>query len=365
MSDLESKPSAPVETSSGGAPDATMQSVDHAFEFRGNATEYFRIWIVNLALTIATVGIFSAWAKVRRERYFYGNTWLAGAPFEYLAKPLNILKGRVIAIVLFALYVLLGQFLPAANFVLIGVVLVALPWLVTSALRFRARYSAWNTLTFRFTGTLKEAFKSYLLVFALMPPTLGLIFPYARFRQRRFVIDGHRIGGHQLNFVGGASGFYAIYGKALLVFVALGIALGIAAYSALGRFASEPGLLDRPIGYWTSVGVAYGAMFFAWTFVAARVTNLAYCETAFGGHRFRSTVRARDLWAIYLTNTAAILLSLGMLVPWAQVRLARYRARHLVLRASSDLLDLAAEPSGERGAFGEEAASIFDVDISL
>ena len=59
--------------------------VDLPFEFRGNGGEYFRIWIVNLLLTIVTLGIYSAWAKVRRLRYFYGNTYLDGHPFEFQA----------------------------------------------------------------------------------------------------------------------------------------------------------------------------------------------------------------------------------------------------------------------------------------
>jgi len=73
---------------------------EHRFEFTGDAREYFRIWVVNLALSIVTLGIFSAWAKVRSERYFYGNTRVAGEPFEYLAKPWPILKGRLIAVAL-------------------------------------------------------------------------------------------------------------------------------------------------------------------------------------------------------------------------------------------------------------------------
>jgi len=52
-------------------------------EFTASAGEYFRIWIVNLALTIVTLGIYSAWAKVRKRRYFYGHTRIAGEAFEY------------------------------------------------------------------------------------------------------------------------------------------------------------------------------------------------------------------------------------------------------------------------------------------
>lgn len=47
-------------------------------QFTGKGSEYFGIWIVNLLLTILTLGIYSAWAKVRRLQYFYRNTQLAG-----------------------------------------------------------------------------------------------------------------------------------------------------------------------------------------------------------------------------------------------------------------------------------------------
>jgi uncharacterized membrane protein YjgN (DUF898 family) len=38
------------------------------FEFRATGSEYFRIWIVNLLLTLVTLGVYSPWAKVRRLR---------------------------------------------------------------------------------------------------------------------------------------------------------------------------------------------------------------------------------------------------------------------------------------------------------
>ena len=70
------------------APSDTPQVVRHRPQFTGRAGEYFGIWFVNLLLSIVTLGIYSAWAKVRTERYFYGNTSLAGANFEYLASPI-------------------------------------------------------------------------------------------------------------------------------------------------------------------------------------------------------------------------------------------------------------------------------------
>src|SRR5262249_422411 len=121
MAELEGEQNAlPLEPPPLEPPPLETPPLEKRFEFRGSASEYFGIWIVNLALTFVTFGIFSAWAKVRRERYFNGNTWVAGAPFEYLANPLNILKGRIVALIAFGAYVLLGQVQPFAQIVLVG-----------------------------------------------------------------------------------------------------------------------------------------------------------------------------------------------------------------------------------------------------
>ena len=368
MAELEGDAGAPPPSpsaSDGVALEAPRRVVEHPFEFRGNASEYFRIWIVNLALTLVTIGVFSAWAKVRRERYFYGNTWVAGAPFEYLANPINILKGRIVAVVAFGLYALLGHVEPFAQLVLIAVVLVVSPLIIANALRFRARYSAWNTLTFRFLGSLKNAFKVYLGLIVLMVPTFGLIFPYARFRQRGYVVSGHRFGGVTFEFSSSAREFYRIYVKAGFVSFGCGVLAAVALMATFAALAQTTKLPFRSLNFFISAAVTYGTAFFVWSYVAARVTNLSYNSSKLGEHRFRSTVRARDLIAIYLTNAVAIVLSVGMLVPWAQVRLARYRAAHFVLCAQGDLAAFVAEASADRSAFGEETANIFDMDLSL
>ena len=65
-----------------------MNGVSSEFEqieFGGTAKGYFGIWIVNLILSIITLGIYSAWAKVRRQTYFKSHTELFGASFGYHA----------------------------------------------------------------------------------------------------------------------------------------------------------------------------------------------------------------------------------------------------------------------------------------
>jgi uncharacterized membrane protein YjgN (DUF898 family) len=348
----------------------SVAQTDCAFEFRGRTDEYFRIWIVNLALSIVTLGVFTAWAKVRRERYFYGNTWVAGAPFQYLASPINILKGRVIAVTLLAAYVLAGQLSVIAQLVVLLIVGIAMPWLVVSALRFRARYSAWSSLNFRFAGELNSAINYYMLMYLLIVPTLGLIYPYIKYRQRRFVIHGHRFGGRPFEFNGTGADYYAIYlagslvaaGAAFIVVCAgVAVAFALKSWIAIGAPAAEN------IETYTllAAGLIYGSMFCGWIYIAAHLTNLNFNAARLAANRFRSTLRARDLIWIYATNTLAILASVGLLMPWAQIRLARYRAQHLTLAADGDIDAFVAELQADRTAAGAEAATLFDVDMSL
>ena len=76
----------------------SLPSDAKSFEFRGNAKEWFGIWIVNLLLSIVTIGIYSAWAKVRTKKYFYNHTYVEGRNFDYHATGKQILIGRLIII---------------------------------------------------------------------------------------------------------------------------------------------------------------------------------------------------------------------------------------------------------------------------
>lgn len=87
----------------------------YPLQFTGYGKEYFKIWIVNIALTLVTFGIYSAWAKVRTMRWFYGHTLLDGQAFSYLATPIQILKGRLIAVAVLVAYYTATYFSPLAG----------------------------------------------------------------------------------------------------------------------------------------------------------------------------------------------------------------------------------------------------------
>src|SRR5687768_14146444 len=127
-------------------------SVSIPFEFRGTGAEYFRIWIVNLLLSIVTLGIFSAWAKVRRQRYFYGSTFLDGHSFEYHAQPIAILKGRLIVFAGYVAFFIGLQFYQPLLLGLVPVAAIGLPWVLMRSRRFQLRMTSWRNVRFGFRG---------------------------------------------------------------------------------------------------------------------------------------------------------------------------------------------------------------------
>ena len=345
-------------------PDVAAAPAEHAFEFGGDAREYFRIWVVNLALSIVTLGVFSAWAKVRSERYFYGNTRLAGDPFEYVARPWPILKGRVIAVVLFGGYVLAGQFNLKLQLATLALIAVLTPWLLVRGAAFRARYSVWRGINFRFVPDYAQAYVRYLVLLIPVVLTLGLMYPFVKAKQKAFFVEHHRYGGSFFSFRATPGQFYGPYLLAWLGIIVVMLVAGI--LSAL-MFASMAPHGGRPPNwfFYAYVVPVYGGYFAVWVFLTAALSNLLYNHAALGPHTFRSTLKTTRLLGIYAGNTIAILATAGFMIPWAKVRLARYRAENLRLIAAGDLGDFSAESRADVGAAAAEIDGFFDIDIGL
>ena len=97
----------------------------------------------------------------------------------------------------------------------------------------------------------------------------------------------------------------------------------------------------------------------------ARLQNLIWNNTQLGPHRFISTVSARKLFAIMLTNLIGVALTLGLYRPFAVARLHKYRAESLTMLAAGSLEDFMSSTEADINAVGEETAEMFDVDLAL
>jgi uncharacterized membrane protein YjgN (DUF898 family) len=285
--------------------------------FKGKAGEWFGIWIVNLLLTIVTVGIYSAWAKVRTKKYFYQNTYVAGRNFDYHATGMQILIGRIIVVVAILAYSLISAISPILAVLLLVCLIAVFPLLIVRSAAFNARSSSWANVRFNFDGTYGQACKVYLVAAA-------------------FVIAG-------------GIGFAIIATPALATANAPGAEMAVVAALMTGYFV-------------LIAAIVFGAILFQ-----VLIRNHLYNHTTLGeaNHRLSSSISpGRYVW-IAVSNAAVTFLSLGLMLPWAQVRLAKYLADHTGIVPNGSLDDFKGEILASGNAIGDAYSDLEGVDLGL
>jgi uncharacterized membrane protein YjgN (DUF898 family) len=325
--------------------------------FKGQVDEYFKIWIVNLALMILTLGIYSAWAKVRSRRYFYGNTYIAGSSFDYHGDPIKILKGRLLVGGLFLVYSFGGYLSPVLSFVAIGIFWLAFPWIFVKGMLFNLSNTSYRNVRFAFANCYKLSYETFFKSFAVVLVTLGLGVPYYLHQFQDFKINNSRFGQTPFRFFSKMGPFFTFWYAALglyliTVFVGVAFAVLFRDYKSLATVLA--------------VASIYSGLLLMFAWFRAREAVIVARSTKLGEIEFESKIDPVELFAIYITNLLACAATLGLAFPWAMIRLARYRAsRTNVISAPSHVESFLASSSLEVQAGADAAADFWDIDVGF
>ncbi|HCL87623.1 MAG TPA: DUF898 domain-containing protein [Comamonadaceae bacterium] len=155
----------------GGALRASFASHDieaHPLRFTGSGGGYFRVWIVNVLLSILTLGLYTPWARRRTAQYFYGHSLVAGSALEFTAQQRRMVVGFIAVALLTLAYKLAaqtGQDLAVGLLLLGGALLSPLIW--GSAMRFRLGNTRWRGVRLAFNASWREVYLASWPVFAL------------------------------------------------------------------------------------------------------------------------------------------------------------------------------------------------------
>ncbi len=342
----------------GNAPQERVLSL----QFNATAPEYFRIWIVNLFFTLATLGVYSAWAKVRKKRYFYGSTRLDGDSFDYFGSPKAILKGRIVAFAFFAVYVVASELYPASRLAFWALLVLVLPWLVLRSLLFNATNSAWRGLRFNFVGVPKEAAKLYATRVLLVVLTLGIALPWFVARAKSYIVSSHRYGSQGFTCEVSGRKLFGIYFAGGLIMALFGIPAPFLTALAAGWELPEGAAWLK---FLLPLVPLYAGYALAFAYMNARTANLVWQSTQGQGVRFQSALKAKKLAGLYITNVVAIAGSAGLLVPWAVVRTLRYRLQTFTVTVDGDPVVEAAPGLPRVGAASQEVGEIFSLDVAI
>jgi len=339
------------------------------FEFTGKAREFFGIWLSNLLLSILTLGIYSAWAKVRRRRFFLGHTLIGGHRFDYHADPKVILKGRAIVVSVLVVMSLVSELSTILSGTSLVLLMLALPWLANRSLRFNARMTSFRNVRFDFSGTYGKSLLAFVLfpLFGLL--SLGLLQPFATRYSGRYLAMNYSYGDAKLESDPQLkrlyNGFFQAFSIVLIPFVVL---LGIVARHDwdLERLVLVP--IDGATGWLIDFSpfaliIALYLAFFHYRAVARNsiLGSLSISRV----HQLKSEISGFRLAWIVLSNSFLTLSSFGILQPWGAVRRWRYETESLQLIPGGSLDEFIGRIQPAEGVIGSEYTDLQDIDVGI
>ncbi len=385
-----------------------------SLKFEGSGSEYFKIWIVNVLLTIVTLGFYYPWAKVRNRRYFYANSILDGRNFEYHATGKQLFIGFLVAMSIFVAYVVIQQISPIGNVILIGALFIAIPWLIWRSMMFNMRMTSFSNVRFGFVGKLRDSYMNFF-VYPLMlmigyvvlvvgvevlMPILGvgltslisfvlfltfIVFAVSFIKKKNieYFINLSRYGQGIFQTNIQTKEFMNIMvktvGIALLTMVATALIIGALVYATVGletlvslqEAANDPQMMQAKMAaIMPIVGLAYLGMILASMFIMAyamtRQRTYVYQNTTLDDEiSFGSTLKAKQLAWIMMTNFLAVIATLGLAMPWAKVRVARVMLENTQVHTDAGLDQYMTQKQNESSSLGEQIGDAFDVDVGL
>lgn len=378
-----------------------------AIAFTGSGSEYFRIWIVNLLLTLVTLGIYYPWAKVRRLRYFHSNTLVGGRPMGFHADPKKMLKGYLLVSVLLILYSVAGHFHAVAGLVAFIAVMLIWPALLKSSMQFRLANTSWRGLRLRFTGDVRGAYHAmiplfvpalcllvggvfvpdqdhppawYFTVFAAVMGAVTLLSPWLLRRLKAYQHNNYALAGQHTRFEATNGMFYKLFAKALGVYLLTMAAVGTlvavvgVVVAIVGRTQSQQlfeGWGDKKvwiIAAMVVVGLAFMLLFVAVIkpYITTRMQNLVWANTRSEDIRIVSALKARSMLWLSLKNWFFVVLTVGLYWPFAAIARARMQLEAVYISTTLDLDTLVSRARHSEGeAAGDAAGDLFGLDIGF
>jgi len=383
-------PNVPGEAPKDGASTASVHTM--GLRFTGSGSEYFRIWIVNLLLTLLTLSLYWPFARARRMVYFHKNTLVGSDALGFHADPWKMFRGYLLVLVLGGTYSAVSTFVPELAWLPLLVLAVLWPVLWRSSLMFRLRNTSWRGVRFEFEGSLRGAYgvmlplfipilvlvaagalaeapevaqatwlKSLLVLAVITALVFFLVFPWLMARMHAFQHSGYVFTAQRTALAQGK-----ITGPLYLIGLKLtGMVLALSLVA--GGIAALLGFGAGPLVVFGVFGLIYLAFpLVLLPYFKTRVQNLLWGNTRSEQLIIHSKLRFRDMFKVNLVNWLLIVLTLGLYWPFAAVRSARVRLEAMAIEVHGDVNSWVANaPQQQAGVLGDAAGDFFGVDMGL
>lgn len=389
----------------------------YPLEFSGSGGEYFRVWIVNVLLSVVTLGFYTPFARRRTAMYFYGHTVVAGSPLEFTAPKRKMFVGFMLLVVLYAAFKLAaetGQDLAVSLFMLGGAALA--PYFWGSAMRFRMSSTRWRGVRPHFAATWAEVYKASWPVFAValiwaavsmatgmlvdmpvpaakgkaaalpkIPLTAWLLFAGAlvatllcvirlEFNYKSLQVSRARIGVQAGRWKPAYGDFVRIWLATLGVFFAcilvvslvLGVLVGgsFAMLKAMGERGGLAAVMLVVAAVIAFMAIAFFSSAPARAYREARMFQLVWSNVGVSHiARFKCKLKARRYVMLRLKNMFLSLLTLGFYRPFARVSEYRMKTESVTLHVKGGLDQLVGQLVRQQDGVGDAIADAVGLDL--
>ncbi len=380
--------------------------------FHGFGSEFFRIWIVNVLLTVVTCGIYSAWAKVRTLKYMFGATELEGARFGFHGEPIPILKGRIIAAFLGVIYLFGASISLYVTFIGIVLIFFLMPFIFVKSLKFRLANTSYRNIRFSFRGKIAEAYSLWFkymipiflyLIFNLVamyfieqfkanPGAMGswktvgslffglaitfiviysiVILPNFYNRVLKYFYSNSYYGGNKLSLNSSDKEFKTIaFFPVIVRYIGLIVTFVVLVFLITFAIKAFNGAAESSI-FATSAAVTmilplYLGMFAIVIYGLYLVKNYIWNRlTLSPNHETKSKLKFLEYFKISFVNAIGVILTLGLFFPWAKMRSKKYLIENRGIKID-DFDKFTSDAESNISALGEEVVDAFDFDFEL
>jgi len=357
------------------------------FEHQGRAGALLPIVLLNALLNILTLGFYRFWARTRVRRYLWGNTTLLNDNFEYTGTGGELFKGF-----LFVLFVVLApititnifaELYFAEDDVLYGIynftLLITIWFLIGVAIyrarRYRLSRTRWRGVRAAQTGSAATYGAQYLGFLFLNLLTLGWTYPLMRIRLMSRMMNHTWFGDRKFEFSGNAGPLIKRFAIIWIGCAATGVAVWLL-YLSLPEthsFVRNPDsivyidtknfhVFEFPMWMIIATGILAFIILPPIIFCAYTVKELRYFAecTAFDSARFNLDATVPALLWLIVGNIVINLLTLGLGLPFTQMRVFRFVCDRLSAVGEIDI-DSIIQNAEKKIGLGEGLADAFDV----
>ena len=351
------------------------------FIFTGTGRQLFGIQFLNIILIVLTLGVWTPWARVRKRRFFYNNTRILGDGLDYLATGFDLFKGWIVVTILllifYALPVLGVPFLQEGASLAL---LLIYPWALNRSLRFNARNLAWRDVRFDYNGGYFGALWFFFALPLLGFLSVGLLMPLASKAMREYMANGHSFGAARFSATSSLASYYGAGFKTVLLGLFFGVMVGTGMFlmvgdslAALAKLPAGTDDLEQLIADPKISFIIYAipvVLLFLFIITAgyyrALTRNIIVASLRLqGGIRFRSHVSGIGLAWIIVSNLILTVATLGLLMPWAQVRQYRYLTANTKIRPIADMQSFVDRQTRAGSSIGDAVGEAGGLEINF